>query len=59
MDYSRFYKVYANIPDKIRGSIVAVVDGKTYSWNAAFLEIDNDTELGQKIFQKLLDTEII
>lgn len=59
MDYSRFQKVYANIPEKIRNEIVAVIDGKPYSWNAAFLEITNDTQLGKKIYESLIEMDII
>lgn len=58
-DYSRFLKVYANVPDGLRSGIIAVVDEKTYSWNAAYLEIKNETELGERIFRQLLKTEII
>lgn len=59
MDYSRFQEVYANIPEKIRSEIIAVIDDKPYSWNAAYMEIINDTELGHKIFAKLVEMEII
>lgn len=59
MDYSRFQAVYANIPEKIRNEVVAVIDDKPYSWNAAYVEISDDTTLGRKIYQKLIDMEII
>lgn len=59
MDYSRFQAVYANIPEKIRNEVVAVIDDRPYSWNAAYVEISDDTALGRKIYQKLIDMEII
>lgn len=59
MDYSRFQAVYANIPEKIRNEVVAVIDDRPYSWNAAYVEISDDTTLGRKIYQKLIDMEII
>ncbi len=59
MDYSRFHTVYANIPAKLRGEIIAVVDGEPYTWNAAYLEMSNDTDLGKKIFAKLIETDIV
>ena len=59
MDYSRFQAVYANIPEKIRNEVVAVIDDRPYSWNAAYMEISDDTALGRKIYQKLIDMEII
>ena len=48
MTKERFLKVYANLPEPEKYLIIAVVDGKTYSWNAAYNEIQNDTKLGKK-----------
>lgn len=59
MDGSRFYKVFSNVPDKIRKEVVVVVDDKPYSWNAVYLEIKNETELGRVMLKKLLEMEII
>ncbi|MBQ3263926.1 hypothetical protein IJI17_02480 [Candidatus Saccharibacteria bacterium] len=59
MDYSRFLNIYANVPDKLRNGIIAVVDDKPYSWNASYIEIAGNTELGQKIYNQLIKTEII
>ena len=58
-DYSKFLKVYANLPKKIRQGIVAVIDGEPYTWESAYIEIINNTELGKKIYQKLISMEII
>lgn len=59
MDYSRFHQVYANIPMKIREQIVVVIDDKPLSWNAAFVEIDQQTKLGAEIYNKLVEMDII
>ena len=59
MDYSKFQAVYANIPEKLRKDIVAVVDGKPYTWDAAYFEIKSQTKLGKIIYDKLLKMEII
>lgn len=59
MDYSRFLTIYANIPEKLRNEIIAVVDDKPYSWNAAFFEMSNNTALGQAIYNQLIDMDII
>ncbi len=40
--------IYANVPDNLRRDIIAVVDEKTYTWNSAYFEIKNSTELGRK-----------
>lgn len=58
-DYSKFQIVYANLPKQLRNGIVVVIDDQPYTWNAAFVEISNGTELGTRIYQKLIDMEII
>lgn len=59
MDYSRFQSVYANIPKKLRDGIIAVIDDEPYTWNSAFVEIKNGTELGKRINEQLIEMEII
>lgn len=58
-DYSRFLNIYANVPDKLRNGIIAVIEDKPYSWNSSYLEISAGTELGQKIYNQLIKMEII
>lgn len=58
-DFSRFQRIYANLPEKIRNGIVVVVDEKPYSWNAVYVELINNTTLGRKMYEKLLKMEII
>lgn len=50
---SLFLRAYASVPDKLRNEIIAIIDGKTYSWNAAFIEISANTKLGEKILARL------
>ena len=59
MDYSRFLNIYANLPQKLRNGIIAVIDDTPYTWNSTYIEIINNTNLGKKIYQKLIDMEII
>lgn len=55
-----FLKVYANLPLGLREDIVLVLDGRgPITWNAAYLEINNNTELSQAILEKLTDLKII
>lgn len=49
----KFLKVYANLPEPEREQIIAIVDNKTYSWNVAYMEISNNTELGKKILNNI------
>ena len=58
-DYSRFLNIYANLPEKLRNGIIAVVDEKPYSWNSSYVEIIANTELGKKIYNQLVEMEII
>ncbi len=55
----KFLKIYSNIPMNLRDDIVAVIDGKPVTWNVAFVEISNNSEIGTKILNKLLEMEII
>ncbi|MDO4967202.1 MAG: hypothetical protein Q4E70_00320 [Candidatus Saccharibacteria bacterium] len=59
MDYSRFQKIYANLPEKLRNGIVVVIDDKPYTWNTVYIELVNNTELGRKMYEKLINMEII
>lgn len=50
----KFMRIFANIPEKIRGEdVIAVVDDKPFTWNNAMIEIKNDSELGKKILNFL------
>ena len=56
----KFKKIFSNLPEKIRNEdIIVVINDKPYTWNAAFLEVKNNTELGKKILKKLVELEII
>jgi hypothetical protein len=59
-DRIMFKKIFSNLPEKVREEdIIAVVDKKPYTWNAAFIEIENNTELGKKILKALKSLKII
>jgi len=55
----KFLKAYSNIPESLREDIIALVDGKTYSWNVAYFEIKDNTKLGEKILKTLEDIGIL
>lgn len=56
----KFMRIFANIPEKIRGEdIIAVIDQKPYTWNNAMIEVKNDSEIGRKIIKKLEKLGII
>jgi len=59
-DKERFMKIYANLPVNLRNEIIAVLpDVGPITWNVAYLEISNDTELAKKILEKLSNFKII
>jgi hypothetical protein len=52
-------KAYSNVPMNLREQIIAIIDAKPITWNVAYLEIKNNTPLGQKILKMLTELEII
>ncbi len=57
----QFLKVYSSLPLGIRKEIVAVLDDPVgpVTWEAAFIEVNQDTPMGIKILDKLIAMEII
>ena len=55
----RFLNVYSNLSIDIRKEIIVIVDDKPITWNVAYEEIKNKTELGKKILDKLIELELI
>ncbi len=57
---AQFYKTYANIPLGLRNEIVVVIgDNEPLSWNAAKIEIDNNTDKVTEILDKLDRVELL
>lgn len=48
-----FFKAYSQLIDDERSQIIAVIDGKSYTWDRACDEIKAKTHLGKKILNKL------
>lgn len=59
MDSARFQQIYANLPLNARNEIIVVIDDKPLTWNAAKIEVDNDTPAGQEIIKKLIAMGIL
>ncbi len=54
MTKEEFLKIYANIPINLRKEILLVLkDKEPITWNVAYLEINQDTQLGKEILKKL------
>lgn len=59
---SKFMKAFANIPLELRREICITLDGDipvAISWNAAMIEIFNDTAKGKEILDKLFELKIL
>jgi len=55
-----FLRAYSKVPESLRcEEIIVLVEGKTYTWDSAYFEVKNDTELSRKILNTLRDTDII
>ena len=55
----RFLKVFSNLPIDIRKEIILVIDDQPITWNVAYGEIEAETELGERILNKLIELELI
>ena len=55
----RFLKAYSDLPEKIRGEIIVIVNEIPFTWNSAYLEIKNNTETGSQILNNLRELGII
>jgi septum formation topological specificity factor MinE len=56
---NKFITIYANLPIELRREIIAVVDKSPVTWNAAKIEIENDSEKGKIILKNLVKIGII
>ena len=55
----KFLKAYAHLPETIRNQIIVVYDEKTYTWDAVYFEVKNDTSLSKKLLNTLFNSKII
>ena len=56
---AKFLGIFANVPESLRGDILVVVDKKPYTWNTAYLEVEDNTPLGKKILKTLEEMGIL
>ncbi len=55
----RFIQIYANLPLSLRKEIILILDKEPLTWNAAYVEIFNNTSKSTKILKKLEELKII
>ena len=50
---AKFLRIYAKLPEGVKEDILIVVDQKPYTWDSSYIEIKDNTLLGQKILKAL------
>lgn len=56
---AQFLKVYANLPLGVRQEVVVVQDDRPISWDAVYVEVENDTPLSAVLLEKLEKLDLI
>lgn len=54
-----FLRKYANLPLALRDEIIVLVRDQPLTWNAAYLEVKNDTDKSKEILERLFELEIL
>ncbi len=55
----RFLKTFANLPLGVRKEIVLLLNGEPITWDVAFIEVNNDSEMSTPILENLENMGII
>ncbi|MDI6738384.1 MAG: hypothetical protein QME12_07790 [Nanoarchaeota archaeon] len=55
----QFLKIYANLPLSLRKEIIIIFKKEPMTWNAAYIEIFNNTKKSNVILNKLRELKII
>ena len=61
MHKDTFFRFYANLPVNLRHEIILNMKetGGPITWEVAYREINGDTQLGEKILDKLVELKFI
>ncbi len=59
MTKEKFLKAYSNLLGDERNEIIVIIDGKPYTWNRAYDEVSQNTELGNKIVNKMVELGLL
>lgn len=55
----RFLKTYSDLPLSLRKEIILVINKEPITWNAAYVEVFNNTAKSKEILEKLKELGII
>ena len=56
---AEFIRTYSRLPIPTRDEVIVVIDDKPLTWDVAYIEVEGDTKLGNKILKKLLKMNIL
>lgn len=56
---AKFLKTYASLPLGARDEVIVVIDGEPYTWKSARVEIELETNLGDRMLESLIDLNIL
>jgi len=60
---AKFLQIYSNLPINERKNVIIVLEKdkekQPISWDVSYIEIDKETELGDKILKKLIKLDLI
>jgi len=61
---AKFLQVYSNLPINERKNVIVVLEKddkekQPISWDIAYIEIEKETEIGDKILKKLIKLDLI
>lgn len=52
--------IFANLPEKVKSEeVIVVIDDEPYSWNAAAIEVRNESTTGKKILKILRELKVL
>ena len=59
MDLARFMRIYTYLPFEERKLTVLIIEEEPINWARAYKEIKDKTPLGERVFKKLIEKDLI
>lgn len=53
MNKKKFLEAYTNLPETEKNQIIVIIETQELSWDAAYKEVIEDSELGKRILEKM------
>jgi hypothetical protein len=55
----KFLKIYANLPLGLRKETILVFEKEPVTWNAAYMEVQNDTDKSKRMLKRFEELGLI